>query len=1295
MDALGLSPPAELCSDSGNVAENWRRWRRAFENYLIAINLVAAPADGDGNFPPANNGIWLRQIAILRHCIGEEAVEVLDQFEFDDQAEQPEVGTRLPDVLTKFEAYFNPRRNRLYEWYVFWSLTQSEGETVDMFVKRMRTQSAKCEFGEMKEMMMLCRCAFGITNAKLKEKLLQDPDITLARAINIIRASEVTKSQLESISGAKSISAVSETPNPRAPPTPAPRKISCKFCAYDHVRGKCPAWGQTCRKCGEKNHFIKVCPKKEVSSVNSNTTEANSPALKDYFIGMIEGKNHSDVTWNKQYTLTHNSESELVTFKIDSGAEVNVLPLAIAQKVQADIQPSSAGLTSYTQHRINNVGRTKLTLSHNNVDKGEVWFELVDTNLPPILGLTSCINLGLIQRIDAINSQTIISEFPDCFQGMGCLSREHHISTDPDVRPTINSPRRVPLSMTDKVKTELEKMESNGIISAVDQPTEWVSSMVVVEKKDGGVRICLDPRELNKAILREHHHIPTLDDIAHKFAGMKIFSIMDMKHGYWHVPLDKESQLLTTFNTPFGRYAFNRLPFGVNSAAEVFEKRVEEIFGDLNVSIYFDDLIVAGRNQQEHDDNLRKLLIRARENNVKFNPDKIQLNRSEVTYLGHIVSADGLKPDPDKIQAITEMPSPTDKLGIQRLLGTLNFLRGFIPDISTVTEPLRVLLRSDTQWHWGPEQEDAITKIKDRLTSAPVLQYFDLEKSTTLQVDSSQSGLGAVLLQDNHPVAYASRALTDTEKIWPQIDKELLAIVFGCERFHGYVYGRQIDIQTDHNPLVMIVKKALHKASPRLQKLLLRLLKYDIRRISYVPGKYLYLADTLSRAYLANEAGELEEDVVMIHTIQIEEQAKTLLAAAYEADPVMMELSDAIMKGWNWQRKNLAPESLHPYWKIRDELHIQHGFVYRSEQLVVPFGLRRDYLAKVHQGHLGMQKCTDRARQSIFWPGIASDICEMVSRCPTCQKFANNQQKEPLIPHDIPSIPWNKLGMDILEFQSKSFLVVVDFYSHFPELRLMKQKKSEDVVAALKSIFAVHGVPLEIIADNMPFGSIELAKFAKEWGFNITTSSPNYPRSNGMAERYVQTMKQFLKKADDSGGDVYAALLAYRQTPVSGLPFSPAELLFNRCIRGPLPITSESMLPSIPQAHEQLVARQAAQKCVHDEGAKPLQPLSEGDGVLVRTGHETKWSPGTIVAHHPQPRSYIVDTGTSTVRRNRVHLKPNTAAANETDKEPESGEIQITNPTSISPDTIITTPRRSTRANQGTLPKKYAEYDME
>jgi hypothetical protein len=386
----------------------------------------------------------------------------------------------------------------------------------------------------------------------------------------------------------------------------------------------------------------------------------------------------------------------------------------------------------------------------------------------------------------------------------------------------------------------------------------------------------------------------------------------------------------------------------------------------------------------------------------------------------------------------------------------------------------------------------------------------------------------------------------------------------------------------------------------------------------------------------------------------------------------------------------------------------------------------------MHQGHLGVDKCLERAKQSMFWPGMSADIKETVARCILCQRFANNQQREPLIPHEIPDLPWNKVGMDILEFRSKTFLVVVDFYSHFPELRLLKQKRSEDVITALKSMFAVHGVPASIMADNMPFNSAQMNEFAKDWNFQIITSSPHYPKSNGMAERFVQTIKQFLKKADQEG-DLYSALLAYRQTPIAGLLYSPAELLFNRYIRGPLPLSTRRLVPHVPEALPFLKERQNKQKEVHDDHCKALTPLTEGDHILMRTDKDSEWRPGRISKVHEQPRSYIIDTPNGAkVRRNRVHLKPNNTSSNAPQELPSEPELppngasrnrpnhtssntpqELPNEPELPPEVLLTDeetssgtrllqptasplviPRRSTRSNRGTLPSHFTGFYM-
>jgi hypothetical protein len=296
--------------------------------------------------------------------------------------------------------------------------------------------------------------------------------------------------------------------------------------------------------------------------------------------------------------------------------------------------------------------------------------------------------------------------------------------------------------------------------------------------------------------------------------------------------------------------------------------------------------------------------------------------------------------------------------------------------------------------------------------------------------------------------------------------------------------------------------------------------------------------------------------------------------------------------------------------------------------------------------------------------------------------------------------------MDILDFRGHSFLAVVDCYSHFPELRQLRNKTASDVILALKSIFAVHGVPLTILADNMPFGSRAMKDFSNEWGFTINTSSPHYPKSNGMAERYVQTIKQFLRKGEDTDDDIYPSLLAYRETPVTGCIYSPAEMLFNRCIRSNLPITSQTLRPTDVRPTEILKQRQQVTKSYYDKSVKELPALKAGEQVFMRTNDEKHWTPATVVDHHQNPRSYLVNNGQNLVRRNRVHLKSNQTKANHVEHvedEPTLHHLDRSNGTvpdpldlPMSPEGVVsaTPTRRSQRANKGVLPPKYSDFDM-
>ena len=296
--------------------------------------------------------------------------------------------------------------------------------------------------------------------------------------------------------------------------------------------------------------------------------------------------------------------------------------------------------------------------------------------------------------------------------------------------------------MRQKVKDELERMERLEVIERVHEPTDWVNSMVTATKSNGKLRICIDPRDLNKAIKREHYPMPTIEDVLTRIPKAKVFSVLDATSGYWQIQLDESSAKLCTFNTPFGRYMFKRLPFGVSSAQDVFQAIMTDIFGDIEgVEVVVDDLLIWAENDEQHDTILRKTLDRARQRNLKLNRDKSQIKQDKISYIGHVLSEEGLAPDSSKVEAIATMQTPGNKDDLQRFLGMATYLGKFIPNLSQIAALLRALLSDNTDWNWGTEQEKSFATLKKIVTEAPVLKFFDQHKPVKISVDASSKGM--------------------------------------------------------------------------------------------------------------------------------------------------------------------------------------------------------------------------------------------------------------------------------------------------------------------------------------------------------------------------------------------------------------------------------------------------------------------------------------------------------------------------------------------------------------------------
>ena len=710
--------------------------------------------------------------------------------------------------------------------------------------------------------------------------------------------------------------------------------------------------------------------------------------------------------------------------------------------------------------------------------------------------------------------------------------------------------------------------------------------------------------------------------------------------------MDEESSFLTTFNTPFGRFRWLRLPFGIKVSSEIFQKHLNQVLeGLVGVVCIADDIVVYGcgetmeEAQCDHDNNLANLLKRCKEKNVKLSYEKSMFNRTEIPFMGHLITSEGLKPDPVKIDAVAKMAKPTDVKSIQRFIGFVTYLSRFLPDLSDRLEPLRQLVK--TNQAWNQTHDEIFEDVKRLVTSSPVLAYYNPKEDLVIQCDSSGTGVGAALMQNDQPIAYASRASADAETRYAPIEKEMLAVVYSLERFHQYTYGRHTVVYSDHKPLEMILKKPLIKAPKRLQNMILRVQKYDFT-LFYKPGKTMHLADTLSRAHNTDDKDPImdQADVNVVTYLPMSEERLSEIKRETACDKTLQLLMITIANGWPQECSKL-PESLMPYWSYRDELAVHDSLIFKGHQVVIPLMLREDMKARIHSAHLGVDGCLRRARLSCFWPRMTSDLKQYILACDICRTYGTCQQKEPLHPHEEVTRPWEKVGSDLFTLEGRTYLITVDYYSNFWEIDYLPTSTSAAVINKTKAHFARYGSPNVLVSDNGPqYVSESFERFAKVWDFEHRTISPRHSKSNGKVESAVKTAKRLLRKSMDAKTDQYMALLDHRNTPTQGLTSSPVQRFMSRRTRTMIPTTAELLEPRVVKEMDQQQSRVKKQMRYYNVGAKSLSPLKVGDVVRMRPHQlgDNKWKKA-IVKERLDFRSYQIDVNGQLYRRNRVDLR--------------------------------------------------------
>ena len=475
-----------------------------------------------------------------------------------------------------------------------------------------------------------------------------------------------------------------------------------------------------------------------------------------------------------------------------------------------------------------------------------------------------------------------------------------------------------------------------------------------------------------------------------------------------------------------------------------------------------------------------------------------------------------------------------------------------------------------------------------------------------------------------------------------QLATLMIAIVFACERFEPYVYGRDlIHVESDHKPLEAIFCKPLHSAPKRLQRMLLRLQKYSLY-VAYKKGKTMFLADTLSRAFLPEvNICELTKELKEVDHrayLPVHHERWQQMRHTSANDPVLQKLRETIRPGWPEIRSEI-PDCFNPYHDMRDVLTDEDELVFKG-RLIVPAALRKELMAVVHSSHIGIEGCIRRARDTLYWPRMATELREYISKCDVCQAHRTRQAKEPPLQHEVVARPWSKVTADLCDRDSRTLLVMSDYYSNYIEVARLNTATSRNVIKDMKAVFARYGIPDVLVTDNGPqFSSAEFAVFAKTWMFKHTTSSPYHPQFNGKAENAVKTVKRLFTKCKESGQSEALALVDWRNTPTEGIGLSPAQRLMGRRCKTLLPVAGTLLQPrySTEQETRALIGNKQRQQHYYSKHAKPLHPIQPGETVRMNLPGQKTWTASRCTGQ-TGPRSYDVKIGETAYMRNRRQL---------------------------------------------------------
>ena len=768
---------------------------------------------------------------------------------------------------------------------------------------------------------------------------------------------------------------------------------------------------------------------------------------------------------------------------------------------------------------------------------------------------------------------------------------EHRINTQ-DAQPIALPLRRIAWVEKDKIKEEIDKMKQQGIIEDSESP--WSSPPVLVRKKDGSIRFCIDYRRLNEVTVPDKYPLPRIDDVLDALSHGHYFSVIDLKSGYWQIPMHKTDAEKTAFRTYDGLYQFTVMPFGLKNAPATFQRLMDTVLSGLKwkgLLVYMDDIIIYSATPEEHLVTLADTFERLANAGLKINPSKTTLVRQEVNYLGHLISAQGISPNPDKIAAIRDLKPPSSVREVRMFLGLTGYFRKFVKAYATLAEPLYTLTKKHAYFQWSERHQASFELLKQQLCAAPVLAYPRRHRKNIVDCDASDIAAGAVLLQfddlgNEYVIQYISCTFNDTQQRWPTVEREAYAIVWAITTFRPYLLGSFFTVRTD-NSAAAAIKTA---RQPKLQRWSVTLAEYDFT-VEYRPGKRHTHVDALSRLSVQDTRGKGAPhiDLPQEATVDAAYPGHHTLPSidwktAQNNDPDYCALQHSLRSGNEQATKSphwfrMLPSSTRSRFVLEDT-----GIIFKGDapgkraRWLVPRGLRQTLTERFHLGsqgaHLGATKLLAQLSLKYYWPQMLDTVRDFVKACERCQRvkaIPRVHQASRMLNREA---LWSTVAFDFFGPLRKTargnvyILVGIDHFSRWPEAIATRVANAEVVASFLHNkIISQHGTPSELLSDHgTHFTSHVISLLCKKYKIRKLMSTPYTPQSNGIVERFMGYLKTALITLIDqvpTAWDLHlsAVLAAYRATPHPDSGESPFYLNKGYDPRLPEEVALDAPLP--------------------------------------------------------------------------------------------------------------------------------------